>query len=611
MTDKPEPNEDPGRDAQMEAGDGDHSLPLRAARDDGVASGIEFSVQRDAGLIAGESLESVGESTGAFPAESAGPPAKHEATGKAALLVGAGILISRIVGLIRQRVFAHYFGKSLAADVFSAAFRIPNFLQNVFGEGALSASFIPVYAKLLANGDKKEAARVASAVLTLLALVTSLIVLAGVLTTPYLISLVAPGFQGEGRELAIRLVRIFFPGAGLLVLSAWCLGVLNSHRRFFLSYTAPVIWNLAIILSLFWFGRHSGNLGGFELGSFQFELAELVAWGSVAGSALQFAIQLPTVMWLVRRVRPILDITSVNVRTVIGNFFPVFISRGVVQISAFVDVTLASLLPVGAVAAVTYAQSLYTLPVSLFGMSVSAAELPAMSSAVGTGDEISAELRKRLDEGLRRIAFFIVPSIVAFLALGDVMVAVLYQTGQFKQDATRYVWGILAGSTVGLLASTLGRLYSSTYYALHDTRTPLRYAVLRVTLGIAVGYVVAIHLPPLLGIDAKWGAAGLTASSGIAGWVEFALLRRALNRRIGRTGLNLAFVSKLWLAAAGGAAAAWGLKVLVGQRHPFIVALVVLIPYGLVYFGFTSLLGLPEARILFARAFRLVLPGKR
>src|SRR5688500_5739058 len=173
--------------------------------------------------IAGETVEQVGETT----PEPTVP--KEPSTGRSAFFVGAGILISRIVGLIRQRVFAHYFGTSAAADAFGAAFRIPNFLQNVFGEGALSASFIPVYAKLLARDDKKEAARVASAVLTLLALVTSVIVLVGVLATPYLASIIAPGFEGERRELVIRLVKIFFPGAGLLVLSAWCLGVLNSH----------------------------------------------------------------------------------------------------------------------------------------------------------------------------------------------------------------------------------------------------------------------------------------------------------------------------------------------------------------------------------------------
>lgn len=599
MNDTPEHKPEPqsrGGDSQ----DDSESSPSNTADDS------EGPRPRNAAEIAGATVDVVGESTGRFPRAPVVEKAERERTGKSAFLVGAGILISRIVGLVRQRVFAYYFGTSPAADAFNAAFRIPNFLQNVFGEGALSASFIPVYAKLLAQRNSKEAARVASAVLTLLTLVTSIIVLLGVLSTPYLITIIAPGFEGERRDLVIQLVRIFFPGAGLLVISAWCLGVLNSHRRFFLSYTAPVIWNLAIITSLVVFGRHSTQLDQFELGRFQFRLAELVAWASVVGSALQFLVQFPTVLWLVRSVKPVLDIASANVRTVIRNFFPVFVSRGVVQISAFADVVLASLLPTGAVAAVTYAQSLYTLPVSLFGMSVSAAELPAMSSALGTSDQVASELQKRLNDGLRRIAVFIIPSVVAFLALGNVMVAVLYQTGQFREDATRYVWAILAGSTIGLLASTLGRLYSSTYYALHDTRTPLRYAVVRVTLGIALGYLVAIHGPSLVGIDPKWGAAGLTASSGIAGWFEFALLRRTLNKRIGRTGLHKSFIARLWAAAALGAVVGWVIKLSLGQRHPAVVAVLVLLPYGLTYFGLASLMRVAEADEVIRRGLRLL-----
>src|SRR5882672_4237212 len=547
----------------------------------------------EASSIAGETVDQIGAAGGKTPL--ATPTAKSEkSTGRSAFLVGAGILISRIVGLARQRVFAHYFGTSAAGDAFSAAFRIPNFLQNIFGEGALSASFIPVYAKLLAQDDEKEATHVANAVLGLLSLAVALIVLTGVLTTPYLISAIAPGFQGETRELTIRLVRILFPGAGLLVLSAWCLGVLNSHHRFFISYTAPVAWNLAMIASLVIFGRRVG----------QFPLAEYVAWGSVIGSALQFGVQWPTVMKLMRRIRPVIDVASEHVKTVIRNFFPVFMSRGVVQISAFVDAVLASFLPVGSVVALTYAQSLYTLPVSLFGMSVSAAELPAMSRAIGNTEQVAEVLRKRLDDGLRRIAFFIVPSSMAFLALGDVISAVLYQTGQFKHEAAIFVWGILAGSTVRLLASTLGRLYSSTYYALHDTRTPLRYAIIRVTLTVVLGYLFAIPLPPALGLNPKWGVAGLTASAGIAGWVEFALLRRTLNRRIGRTGLPLTYVVKLWLAAAAGAGAGWAIKLYIGAYHPAIVAGLVLLPYGLIYFAVTAMLRVPELNTILGRLFR-------
>ncbi len=516
-----------------------------------------------------------------------------ERTGRDAFLVAAGILLTRIVGLVRQSVFLHYFGLTFAADAFNAAVRIPNFLQNVFGEGALSASFIPVYSRLLAEGDREEADRVAGAVGSILALTTSVLVLVGVLATPWLIDAIAPGFKGETRALTIRLVQVLFPGVGLLVPSAWCLGILNSHRKFFLSYTAPLAWNAAMIATLLAFGRS-------ELS----RLAVLLAWGSVVGSALQFGVQVPFVLRLARHLRPSLDTKSTHVREVLRNFGPVFVSRGVVQISAYVDNWLASWLGEGAVAGLTSAQLLYTLPVSLFGMAVSAAELPAMSSALGDADEIAAQLRRRLNGGLRQIAFFIVPSAMAFLSLGGVITAALFQTGRFRHGDSVYVWGILAGSSIGLLASTLGRLYSSAYYALRDTRTPLRFAVIRVALTTGLGYLCAIPLPGWIGIDQRWGVAGLTGSAGIAGWIEFTLLRLTLNRRIGKTGLPAILVAKLWASAAVAAAAAWGFKTLIGAHHPVIVAIAVLGPYGLAYFAMTWVLRVEELQSALRRFIR-------
>jgi putative peptidoglycan lipid II flippase len=438
----------------------------------------------------------------------------------------------------------------------------------------------------------------------MLALIVSLLVLVGVLATPLLIEAIAPGFAGEKRALTIQLVRIFFPGAGLLVLSAWCLGVLNSHRRFFLSYTAPVVWNITLIAALAWAGRPVRQVPLADLGTWG-RVAAFAAWGSVVGSALQFCVQLPTVLMLLRRVRLAFGATNTNVRTVIRNFLPVFFSRGVVQISAFVDAWLASWLGTGAVAALGYAQSLYTLPVSLFGISVSAAELPEMSSATGGTADVAEKLRARLDAGLRQIALFIVPSSMGFLALGDVMAGALYQNGKFGRDDTVYVWAILAGSAVGLLASTLGRLYASTYYALHDTRTPLRFAIVRVVLTTALGYLFSLPLPQALGVKQQWGAVGLTASAGLAGWVEFLLLRRSLNRRIGWTGLPFSYVSKLWAAAGVSAVVAWGIRLALGAHHPIIVAAVVLTPYGLLYFGLTSAFGLEESRTVVGRVLRM------
>lgn len=505
-----------------------------------------------------------------------------------AFLVASGIMLSRLAGLIRESVFAYFFGNSAAADALKAAFRIPNLLQNLFGEGVLSASFIPVYANLLARGEKEEADRVAGAIAALLMAATSVLVLIGVLATPWIINLVTPGFEGPKRELCIVLVRILFPGAGLLVWSAWCLGILNSHGKFFLSYTAPVLWNFVIIATLIIFGGRTGLEG----------LAEWVAWGSVAGSGAQLLIQLPAVLRLLSRLRLSMDHRTSHVRAVVRNFVPVFFSRGVVQISSYIDAMLASFLPTGAVAAFTYAQILYVLPVSLFGMSVTAAELPAMSRATGSETEIAEYLRKRLNAGLRQIAFFIVPSAMAFFALGDIITAALYQRGKFTASDSAYVWAILAGAAVGLLASTMGRLYSSTFYALRDTRTPLRFAVVRVTLAAALGFLASQYLPGLIGIERRWGAAGITVASGLAGWVEFTLLRRSLNRRIGKSGVEFTFTMKLWVAAGAGAAAAWAVKLATQDLHPILQALLVLGPYGIVYFTMAFIMKLPEVQFV-------------
>ncbi|MFL6387422.1 MAG: murein biosynthesis integral membrane protein MurJ [Terriglobales bacterium] len=520
-------------------------------------------------------------------------PATHPGVGRHAFLVAAGIFLSRIAGLVRDRIFAHYFGITYVADAFKAALRIPNTLQNLFGEGVLSASFIPVYAKLIAQKDREEAGRVAGAVFSLLAVITSVLVLVGVLATPYIIDVIAFGFKGETRRLAIQLVRILFPGVGLLVMSAWCLGILNSHGKFFLSYVSPVLWNAAFIAAMVGF-RHNDMS----------HLAVYTAWGSVVGSGLQFLVQLPMVLRLAPELRIFFTSLTENVRVVIRNFVPVFFSRGVLQLSAYIDGLLASLLPVGGVSALANAQTLYTLPVSLFGMSISAAELPAMSSTLGTDEQVATTLRQRIAASTKRVGFFVVPSAVGFIALGDVITAMIYQTGKFSHGDAVKVWTILAGSGVGLVASTVGRLYSSAYYALRDTRTPVRFAIVRVILTTVLGYFCSRPLPKLLGVDPFWGAAGLTASAGFAAWVEFVLLRRGMNLKIGRSEFPAPYFARLWAAAVIAAAAAWGVKLGLHPQRPVIGGLLILVPYGAVYLGCTALMGIEQAGGLVRRVLR-------
>lgn len=521
--------------------------------------------------------------------------ASRAADGKGgATRVALGILTSRIAGLIRQRAFAHFFGSSAAADAFAFAFRVPNFLQNLLGEGALSASFVPVYARLLARDEDAAAGRLAGAVFALLALLSAVLVLAGVLAAPWIVALFAPGFDAGTRALATQLTRILFPGLGLLVLAAWCLGVLNSHRRFFLAYVAPVVWNLTMIAALVWFGG-SREGGG---------LAVAVAWAAVAGSALQFVVQLPAVLQLVGALRLSLDVRDAHVRTVLRNFVPVVTGRGVVQISAWMDTVLASLVAPGAVAALSYAQLIYMLPVSLFGSSVSAAELPEMASELGTDDEVARRLRQRIESAKRRIAFLVVPSVVALLTLGDLMAGVIYLSGKFGRDDAIWVWAILAGAAVGLLASVYGRLYSSAFYALRDTSTPMRFAIVRVTLAIALAALFSLWLPHAIGIAARWGVAGITVGSGMAGWVEYTLLRRALTRRIGDIGTPYRFTLSLWALSGLAAALASVVRVYGGKAPSLTLSLLGLVLYGAFYLVFARMLGIPESGVVFARLAR-------
>lgn len=470
--------------------------------------------------------------------------------------MAAGILLSRLVGLVRQKLFAHFLGNGLEAAAFAAATRIPNVLQNLLGEGVLSASFIPVYAGLRAKKEDEEARKVAGAVFGLLSLLVGVMVGLGVLGAPLLVDVIAPGYEGASRELTIRLVRLIFPGTGVLVLSAWCLGILNSHKKFFLSYAAPVVWNGCIIAALL-----------LARGETQDVLVTWAAWGTVAGSVAQFVVQLPNVLRLLGGFSPRPSLARPSVRQVVSGFLPAVMARGVVQVSSWVDMAYASMISERAVSALSYAQTIALLPVSLFGMAISAAELPEMSAdATKSVEERTKAIRERLGAGLERMAFFVVPSAVAFLLLGDLIAAALLESGKFTAADSRFTWYLLIGSGIALSAQTSGRLYSSAFYALKDTRTPLKFAALRVTLGIALGYYAVRILPGQLGLPEHLGAVFITVTTGVTAWLEMSLLRHRLRRELGgipSTGRQLA---KVWPAAIAAGLVALGVKVWLGAK---------------------------------------------
>ena len=518
---------------------------------------------------------------------------KPAAAGAHAKLVAAGIFLSRISGLVRESVLAAYMGTTLYADVFRVALRIPNFLQNLLGEGTLSASFVPVYSELIHQKKDKEAGRVAGATFVLLALVAITLSVVGVLAAPALVDVVAHGFEGERRALAIPAIRIIFPMTGVLVLSAWALGILNSHRRFFIPYVAPVLWNLAIIAAPLLFAHALGLPG----------LVIALCWAALIGGVLQFVVQMPFVLKHETHLSLAWSNTRMpESREVVHNAWPAILSRGVVQISAFIDVMLASMLAVGAVAVLSYSTTLYLLPISLFGMSVAASELPDLARQRLEGEET---LRERVRAGLRQIAVFVAPSVVGYLLLGDIVVAALYQRGAFTPSDTMVTFIALAGFTLGLQASTSTRLLSSTFFALHDTRKPAIFAVIRVIITAGLGYALMIPFERYFNYHGRpLGPLGLSLGAGVGAWVEWGLLRYHLTKRIGSVSLGQQVMLRMYAAAIVAAAIGRGLAYVLPDFQPALRGALILGPFGALYFLFASMLHVPEAQSVVKRVLR-------
>lgn len=542
---------------------------------------------------------------------------------RSSFLVGAGILSSRMSGLVREIITAAFLATGPGAEAFKAALRIPNLLQNLLGEGVLSASFVPAYSKLLAEGREEDAGRLAGAIAGLLLVVTSLLVVVGVLFAAPLTRLLAPGFDPgtERYELTVTLVQIVTPGVGFLVLSAWCLGVLNSHRRFFLSYVAPVAWNAAIIAAI------AGT--ALFLSTDQVPIATAMAIGAAVGSVAQFAVQVPQVRRLLRGFRLSASLAVPGAREVVARFGQVVAGRGGVQLASYVDLLLASLLAVGGLAALTYAQVLYLLPIALFGMSVAAAELPALST-MDHSDR--GAVTARLDAALGRLAFFIVPSAVALVFTGDLIVATLYEWRAFGPDASAQVGLVLSVYALGLVASASTRVLQSSLYGAGDARTPAIYAVMRVALSLPLGFALMLPLDALRG-DASgialvgelgWslpdaslrdggeslfrlGAVGLAAGASVGAWFELWLLRIRVRIVFGRPRLlgahGRAIVVGGLAAATVGVLPARTLAATLPTRFGGVLAVLLV---GGVYLGVTRAMQVPEAGELTGRLERLV-----
>lgn len=539
---------------------------------------------------------------------------------RGSVLVAAGIFASRLAGLAREAVIQPYLGLTPAADAFRAAARIPNLLQNLFGEGVLSASFIPVYSGLLEQGRTKEADRLAGAVAGLLAAVSGVLALVFLAFARPITRVLAIGLQGEAFELAVSLVRIMTVGVAFLVLASWCLGVLNSHRKFFLSYASPVLWNAAQIVAVLF-----GAAAGWSTEA----IAKALAAGMTVGGILQFLVQVPSV----RRVAPDLRF-SVSTRVahtseVLRRFGPALLGRGVTQLSAFVDLTLVSLAAAGGLAAIGTAQVLFLLPISLFAMSVAAAELPELSRlATRSREQVAIESQR----AMARIMFFILLSSAIYLALGDLVVDLLYERGKFGNDESILVWLVLAAYSLGMPANAGSRMLQNTLFAIGDTKGPARIAVVRITCDAALTLLLMFNLDRielLNGTFTGWGqlpgifgplpeeirtaedvlrlgAVGCALGSALAAWVELVLLRRLARRELGADVDPITPIARLGVAAALAFAVGAALKLVFEPLPDILRGPVVLGGAAFVYVVAAFRTGVPESTLVLRPARRIL-----
>lgn len=526
--------------------------------------------------------------------------------------VAAGILASRVLGFVRDATLTRLFGASPQLDVFRQAMRSGNLIQNLLGEQTLSAAFIPQYSRLIEEGRDEEAGRFAGAIFGLLLVVAGLLSLAGVLFAGPIVALFNAGYLQDAAKvaagveevdrfpLAVRVVRLLFPMAGLLVLSAWSVGVLNSHRRFFAAYFAPVVWNVSIISFLVYAARRLVGVG--EPSPDMLEPVLMAgALGALIGGGLQFLVQLPFVMGVLRGFRLSVSTEVHGVRSALGAFWPMLAGRGAVQLSGHLDGFIASFLVAGAQGILATALTLYLLPLSLFGLAVAAAELPEMSRRQGTaGDELSL----RIADTVRRSAFFVVPTAIGYLAFGLLLVTAIYGGGAFGPVDGWLTYLVLAAYSLGLPASGVTRQLNTVFYAEGKTRVPARVGVERVLLSAAVGGSAAwaldsIEVAPLVGLEGGktlfMGATGLALGAAIGAWYELLRIRRRLEAEHPEIALPVAALLRMAMCAAAAAMPAGAVAWWIHRTAPvWLVAPVVVALYALTYLVFAKRLGVSE-----------------
>ena len=504
-----------------------------------------------------------------------------QSVSRAAGTVGFYTFLSRILGLVRDIVVARYFGAGMAADAFFVAFRIPNLLRRLFAEGSLTIAFIPVFTEYLTKKSKEDAFELARAVMTLLSIALAVVTILGIVFAPWIVRIQAYGFGGSGvkYDLTVLLTRITFPYIFLISLVAFFMGILNSLRHFAAPAAAPIFLNVGIIASTVWISPHCTQpvMG--------------VAIGVIIGGVLQLALQIPWVLNKGVSLVPCWRPGHPAVRRIGLLMLPAIFGSAIYQLNQFVGTLLASFLPEGSVSWLYYADRLVEFPLGVFAIAVSTAALPSLSKQVAGQD--MDEFRETLRHALSLVFFITIPSMAGLIALRKPLIQLFFERGAFDPFSTDMTAIALFYYTVGLWAFSGIRVMVSAFYALQDTKTPVKVA--------AVAMVAHLVFSLILMGPLKHG--GLALSLSTASTLHFCLLVFLLHRRLGLQSLRPAGITafKSLFASTVMGVVIYAIHALwfAGMRTPGLLLLAaqvagLVLMGAIVYFGVTRLMGCAE-----------------
>ncbi len=507
---------------------------------------------------------------------------------RAAGVVGLAVLCSRVLGLAREQIFAALFGGGRVMDAFTIAFRIPNLLRDLFAEGALSTAFVTVFTRTATLQDAGAEWRLANKVATLTIVTLSAITLLGILTAPWLVALLAPGFDPAKAALTVTLTRIMWPFILLVSLAALVMGMLNARNVFGIPAMASSFFNLgsivAGVLLGYWLDPHFGPLAIVGL-----------ATGTLIGGGLQLAVQLPALHREGYRFRPDLRWRDAGVRAILRLMGPSVIAASTTQVNVLVNSVFASELGDGPTFWLTVAFRLMQLPLGIFGVALGTVALPLLARMAATGN--TAAFRSELARGMRLAFLMTIPASIGLIVLAEPIISVLYQHGRFGAYETAQSAGALRFYAIGLCGYAALKVLVNAFYALDRRKTPMMVSFIAVALNLALNWIFTREL--------GWGHRGLAFSTACVASSNFLILYLLMRAQLGRleSRLMAALLAKVALASAALFAVCWaGGHVLLADWavQPFwptcASLLLVIAVAALAFFACASALGIAEVQ---------------